>query len=159
MGGHAFNDLGDNAFPRMPTDVYEDLKANIHAKLASLFELVGTPRERPNKLDHGDIDFIVYNFKGEHFSPETVQASIGAEHLVKSASANGLGTSNYALAASEKGKYYQVDVNVCPDKDEWERVMFFHSYGDLGMILGLMARAYGLSLGTKGLKVGVLPMR
>lgn len=31
--------------------------------------------------------------------------------------------------------------------------MFFHSYGDLGMILGLIARNNGLKLGVHGLKV------
>lgn len=49
--------------------------------------------------------------------------------------------------------YFQVDVHVCTDKDEWDRIMFCHSYGDLGMILGLIARNVGLSLGSKGLKV------
>jgi hypothetical protein len=47
----------------------------------------------------------------------------------------------------------QVDVNVCTDRAEWERVVFFHGYGDLGMILGLIAKNAGLALGEKGLKV------
>jgi hypothetical protein len=47
----------------------------------------------------------------------------------------------------------QVDVHVCSDKAEWERIHFFHGYGDLGMILGLVARNKGLALGSKGLKV------
>ncbi|KAG6900338.1 hypothetical protein C0993_012295 [Termitomyces sp. T159_Od127] len=49
--------------------------------------------------------------------------------------------------------YYQVDVNVCSDKAEFERMVFYHSYGDLGMIMGLLARNVGLTLGEKGLKV------
>lgn len=47
----------------------------------------------------------------------------------------------------------QVDVNVCRDRAEWERTVFFHGYGDLGMILGLIAKNAGLALGEKGLKV------
>lgn len=47
----------------------------------------------------------------------------------------------------------QVDVNVCADRAEWERIVFFHGYGDLGMILGLIAKNVGLALGEKGLKV------
>lgn len=35
--------------------------------------------------------------------------------------------------------------------------MFFHGYGDLGMILGLIAKNVGLALGSKGLKVGLGP--
>jgi len=31
--------------------------------------------------------------------------------------------------------------------------MFFHAYGDLGMMLGLMAKNNGLKLGSKGLDV------
>jgi hypothetical protein len=49
--------------------------------------------------------------------------------------------------------YCQVDVHVCADEDEWDRIVFFHAFGDLGMILGLIARNCGFSLGTKGLKV------
>jgi hypothetical protein len=49
--------------------------------------------------------------------------------------------------------YFQVDVHVCMDKDEWDRIMFYNSYGDLGMILGLIGKNAGLSLGSKGLKV------
>lgn len=33
--------------------------------------------------------------------------------------------------------------------------MFFHGYGDLGMILGLIVKNVGLALGSKGLKVGL----
>ena len=47
----------------------------------------------------------------------------------------------------------QVDVHVCEDRNEWDRIMFFHSYGDLGMILGLIAKNNGLKLGSKGLDV------
>lgn len=49
--------------------------------------------------------------------------------------------------------YCQVDIHVCADEGEWDRIVFFHGFGDLGMILGLIARNCGLALGTKGLKV------
>jgi len=49
--------------------------------------------------------------------------------------------------------YCQVDIHVCADEDEWDRIVFFHAFGDLGMILGLISRNCGFSLGTKGLKV------
>ncbi|KAJ7733979.1 hypothetical protein B0H14DRAFT_2639483 [Mycena olivaceomarginata] len=41
----------------------------------------------------------------------------------------------------------QVDMHVCADKAEWERIHFFHGYGDLGMILRLVAQNKGLALG------------
>ncbi|KAG5645465.1 hypothetical protein DXG03_006010 [Asterophora parasitica] len=49
--------------------------------------------------------------------------------------------------------FYQVDLNVCADKEEWQRIVFFHGYGDLGMIMGLLARNGGLALGEKGLRL------
>jgi hypothetical protein len=49
--------------------------------------------------------------------------------------------------------YCQVDIHVCADKDEWDRIVFFHGFGDLGMIVSLIARNCGFSLGTKGLQV------
>lgn len=52
--------------------------------------------------------------------------------------------------------YCQVDVHACTDEDEYERIVFLHGFGDLGMILGLIARNCGFSLGTKGLKVSLL---
>lgn len=47
----------------------------------------------------------------------------------------------------------QVDVNVCESKEEWDRRLLFHGYGDLNMILGLIAKNSGLHLSNKGLKV------
>ncbi|KAJ7847566.1 hypothetical protein B0H14DRAFT_2583460 [Mycena olivaceomarginata] len=47
----------------------------------------------------------------------------------------------------------QINMHVCTDKAEWERIHFFHSNGDLGIILGLVAPNKGLALGSKGLKI------
>ncbi|KAJ3512081.1 hypothetical protein NMY22_g15440 [Coprinellus aureogranulatus] len=51
--------------------------------------------------------------------------------------------------------FYQVDIHVCKDKEEWSRIDFFHSYGDMGMMLGLIARNIGLRLGETGLKLPI----
>lgn len=151
MGGKAFgSELGEDAFPRIPSVTYEKLKSDLEGRLKKLYEYVGTPTEAPEKLDHGDVDFIVEGPKGNISHDETKKA-LGATYAVV---AEGNRTSNYAVPIlGLEGMYYQVDVNVCADKEEWDNIMFFHSYGDLGMILGVLARAHGLSLGTKGLKV------
>jgi hypothetical protein len=47
---------------------------------------------------------------------------------------------------------YQVDVKVCADRAEWEKIVFFHGYGDLGMILGLIAKNAGIVLSEQGLR-------
>ncbi|KAJ7816749.1 hypothetical protein B0H14DRAFT_2602426 [Mycena olivaceomarginata] len=44
-------------------------------------------------------------------------------------------------------------MHVCADKAEWEHIHFFHGNGNLGIILGLVARNKGLALGSKGLKI------
>ncbi|KAF5389273.1 hypothetical protein D9757_003542 [Collybiopsis confluens] len=99
-----------------------------------------------------------------------VQVALGAIHSIVE---DGARTSNFAVLvergawsssgcseeeerareAVESGEiFYQVDVHVCADKDDWDRVVYFHSYGDLGMIQGLVTRNVGLVLGVNGLK-------
>lgn len=46
-------------------------------------------------------------------------------------------------------------MNVCASKDEWERTIFFNSFGDLGMIIGLLVNNAGLHFSNKGLKVSI----
>ncbi|KAI5121076.1 hypothetical protein M0805_008589 [Coniferiporia weirii] len=175
MGGKAFTELDNGLFPRIPTHIYNPLKERLGAQLKTLYAFVGTPAEAPQKADHGDVDFVVCD-------PLTVEASaaagatdsgpydillahadallrakslLGAEHITL---VEGHRTSNFAipagaeLSADWEGKFFQVDVHVCKDRAEWDRLLFFHSYGDLGMILGLLARAHGLTLGVKGLR-------
>jgi len=56
--------------------------------------------------------------------------------------------------SGETGEVYvQVDINIRKDEHDWENVMIFHAYGDLGMILGRLAASIGLQLGELGLKM------
>lgn len=48
-----------------------------------------------------------------------------------------------------------MDIHVCRDKEELDRLVFFNSYGDLGMIMGLVASNIGLKLSSKGLFVSI----
>lgn len=198
MGGRAFRTvLQLAAFPRMPPAVYKNLKAHLYPKLSEHYTWVGVPNEAPEKLHHGDLDFVVAIPKNQPPSHEVNKEILGAKFVIPM---EGNRTSNYAIpfspeecalfghSAEEDDKhkkvtdgqifyqvrkkrwnrmishvcskltlciymYYQVDVHVCMDKDEWDRIMFYNSYGDLCMILGLIARNAGLSLGQKGLKV------
>ncbi|KAH7098974.1 hypothetical protein BKA62DRAFT_711005 [Auriculariales sp. MPI-PUGE-AT-0066] len=161
MGGSAFTaSLPDAVFPRMSPARYEALKADLHARLLTLFARVGTPREAPGKPDYGDIDFVVTDplpvlVKQNHRHLEVLSETLGAAHALAN------NTDSFAIAMAperEEDKhleqiFVQVDVNKCGSVEKWGRVMFFHSFGDLGMILGLLARSYGLSLGEKGIKI------
>ncbi|KAJ3802483.1 hypothetical protein GGU11DRAFT_865496 [Lentinula aff. detonsa] len=180
MGGSAFKLLQTSSFPRLPSPVYQALKARLTPVLQQLYDYVAVPAEAPEKMDHGDLDFVVYQprLSSSHcLTPglvnaphQQVKTALGASHCILE---DGNRTSNFAIAvdrgawgsvgcaeqeenfrqvADEHVIYYQVDVHVCADKNEWERVVYFHSYGDLGMIQGLVATNVGLVLGANGLK-------
>ncbi|KAF9464180.1 hypothetical protein BDZ94DRAFT_1257197 [Collybia nuda] len=183
MGGSAFSSkLLQSAFPRLPPVVYTDLKMRLFPKLQNLYSFVAVPHEAPEKGDYGDLDFVVAGPKRSGPSTKNTTDSINVPHelleeVIGACYVNpmeGNRTSNFAIAVeqgewaqighekeetqyreqAEAGRiYYQVDVNVCANQAEWERVVFFHGYGDLGMIMGLCARNAGLALGTKGLKL------
>ena len=133
MGGKAFHQqLSPEAFPRVPTPVYEKVKERLLTRLQSLYRRVGVPAEAPEKTDHGDLDFLVV---GPLASSNDVKNALGA---TMSICLDGNRTSNFAIPVDEsewegvKGAHYQVDVHVCADDDEWERIFFYHSYGGLG---------------------------
>ncbi|KAI0078251.1 hypothetical protein K474DRAFT_1641867 [Panus rudis PR-1116 ss-1] len=153
MGGKAFNTHHPEAqFPRMIPSIYNDTKSKLHSILATLYTRVAVPPEAPEKVDHGDVDFIVLGPK-ENLTHEEVSQALGAHWSI-----SGIPLSNYAIPFEEMGEedsnaYIQVDVRVCEDEAEWDRVYFFSSYGDLGMILGLVARGVGLSYGSSGLRL------
>ncbi|KAG7443038.1 uncharacterized protein BT62DRAFT_1078771 [Guyanagaster necrorhizus] len=154
MGGGAFTFIGP--FPRLSRDLYAALKARHTAALGIVYTQVCTPIEAPEKQDHGDIDFLVYSPEALLPSHDTVKGLLGAAHVLPMP---GPRTSNYAIAIPEDEfnaqmheGWYQVDVHVCGSPEEFARVRFFHSYGDMGMILGLVARHSGLHLGVHGLK-------
>lgn len=156
MGGNAFAELIPGAsFPRMSPTVYLALKDNILARLTPLFRHVAVPREAPGKPDYGDLDFIVAE-PVQDISVDELKEHLGAVLAI------GDGTGNFAVpmpdTADEQQTYVQVDVHRCASVDEFERVVFFHAYGDLGMILGLLARSFGLSLGQNGLKVRTIAL-
>lgn len=183
MGGKALLALLPHAtFPRLSPALYNAIKSHLHTRLSPLFDRVATPREAPEKLDHGDIDFIVASPQ-PGLKHHDVERALGttSQHSIPSPEV-GAGTSHFALSlallegelgfvedgashiiphedpslvtkADVDGRYVQVDVHLCPDVEDFERVVFFHGYGDLGMIMGALARSVGLQLGSKGLKV------
>jgi len=169
MGGKAFlSHLPDATFPRLSPATYASLKSSLLPRLTPLFQHAGVPHEAPEKQDHGDIDIIV---AGPHAAVghEKIKSALGASACIPSAQPDGGGTHNFALrladvvtplpaeAAPVPGEtsevYVQVDVNIRKDAQDWENVMIFHAYGDLGMIMGRLAASAGLHLGELGLKV------
>jgi hypothetical protein len=156
MGGRAFLEMLPGAmFPRMDPVMYQSLKVRHLEQLRRLFLSVGVPREAPEKASHGDIDYIVCSPVDKPPSSEDLKHALGAVHSIVDGRSVNLAI---PMEGGEGSAFYQVDINHAHDENEWERVIAFHSYGDLGMILGLMARANGLSLGPNGLKVHSRPV-
>ncbi|KAI0720474.1 hypothetical protein C8T65DRAFT_633122 [Cerioporus squamosus] len=174
MGGNAFKLLlPDATFPRMPPALYDALKSHLIPILQELYTYVAVSPECPGKADHGDLDFVVSEPR-ERLTLDEVKSALRA---MCSVPMEGNRTSNYAIPvnafeevagacamagggeeASEltlgDGKvFFQVDVNVCEDHAQWDRTVFYTSYGDLGFFLGLLAQTAGLSFNIFGLKL------
>lgn len=164
MGGKAFAQTHPSAkFPRMPPAVYNSLKARFLPRISEFYALVAVPHEAPGKPDHGDLDIIVTQPKISQVSHEQVKEALGATISIP---CEGFRTSNFAVPvqpedfsaigiaeSDQDDAYYQIDIHVCEDKDDWDRHVFFASYGDLGMLLGVLARSVGLHWSSHGLKV------
>lgn len=151
MPGKAFTaDLGQAAFPLIPTQTHQQLKASLGDKLHSFYAHVGSPAPATDKREHGDVELIVCEPRGE-VTQDQIHKALGAKLKV---AAEGNRYSNYAVPTAS-GNYVQVNVQVCDSKDEWDAALFVHSYGDMGLIMGLLSRAHGMSFGQKGLKVTV----
>jgi len=168
MGGKAFAQLLPNAtFPRMPTSVYDALKARVLLRVSELYSCVVVPYEAPEKRDHGDLDIVVTGPKnGEAVRHEQVRQAVGATVSIP---LEGNRTSNFAVPVRREdlglvgeedgsggGVFHQIDVHVCETKDDLDRYVFYYSYGDLGMIMGFVARGVGLGWSPSGLKVRVV---
>lgn len=179
MGGNAFSEhLPTALFPRMPPAFYNSLKARIIPRLETLYHLVVVPPEAPGKLDHGDLDISVCQPKNvkegiplsECVTLAEIEEALGSAHSLP---LPGDRTSNFAVPiphdevryfsidqeAVHGGKldlgqlYIQIDIHFCEDVESLQSRILFQSYGELGMILGMLAKTVGLTWSPLGLKV------
>jgi len=165
MGGHAFlARLGAKAvFPRMAPDVYRKLRASCIGSLQRHFKFVGVPPEDPEKPDFGDLDIMAFGPIAQTPTSEELRVALGAEHVITNGQSR-----NFALLAEgsepvmteaadydEPRHYHQVDLTILTTQTLWDSLIFHHSYGDLGLILTLLCKPYGLAYSQGGLKVGL----
>jgi hypothetical protein len=179
MGGNAFSErLPTAVFPRMSPAFYNSLKARITPRLEALYHLVAVPPEAPGKLDYGDLDVMVCRPKdikegvplSECVTFAEIEQALGSAHSIP---LPGDRTSNFAVPiqqdeaqhfpvaqeAIREGKldlvqfYVQIDLHFCEDLESWRSRILFQSYGELGMILGMLAKTVGLTWTVAGLKV------
>ncbi|KAI9443224.1 hypothetical protein H4582DRAFT_1169908 [Lactarius indigo] len=170
MGGKAFLSLlPDTTFPRLAPAIYASLESSLLPRLTPLFQYVGVPHEAPEKQDYGDIDFVVA-CPSASIGHEEIKNALCASVCIPSAQSDGRGTHHFAMRLADfvpsqptganeqvtvetSDVYVQVDVDIRKDAQDWKNVMFFHAYGDLGMIMGRLAASVGLHLGELGLKM------
>jgi hypothetical protein len=160
MGGRAFAQKIPRAvFPRLNSAAYDAQKRAILPRIQALYRLATVPAEAPGKCDHGDLDILVAHPIHGDETLGMVGAAIGAKDCILQP---GNRTSNFAvplqlaaspLAGDDSLTHFQVDVHVCDNQGEYERILFHHSYGDVGLIVGVIASGVGLHFGTKGLRV------
>ena len=176
MGGNAFSEqLPTAVFPRMPPAFYNSLKSRIMHRLGALYHLVVVPQEAPGKLDHGDLDVLVCQPKNlkegiprsECVTLEEIERALGAVHSIP---LPGDRTSNFAVPiqrdevrqfAFDKDEvdleqlFIQIDLHFCEEEESLRSRALFQSYGELGMILGVLGKTVGLTWSASGLKVGI----
>ena len=179
MGGNAFKQLLPQAtFPRMHPKVYYTLKANVLPIVKAFYAYAIVSPEAPEKADFGDLDIVVAGPR-DGLTHEEVRTALRA---LCSIPWEGNRTSNFAVpvdafedvakeyqrigpagettqlegatdAGPDSQVFFQVDLNMNADRAQWERTVFWSSFGDLGYFLGLFAHTAGLSFSVYGLKV------
>lgn len=143
--------LGLDAFPLRCSEDHDKLLESTTEILRTFYHCVGVPAPAPDKEMYRDIHFIVAGPMGS-IQPEQIRLALRSQLM----DADGSRIYHFAVLIQSANRFVQVSVESCTSESEYHRIMCFRAYGDLGMILNLLARTHGLSLGCKGLKV-VLP--
>jgi hypothetical protein len=161
MGGQTFPNVN---VPRMPSDLYQRISADVKSKLETLFKRVTVPREGPGKLDHGDIDFLVEGLQSTNEAEiwSVIQTLLGTD-LYQS---RGDSHASYGIPHPDiPNAYVQVDVELCPGNDtsdgaelfEWTK--FMKGDSDMTQIIGILHRPLGLTCNDRGLHFSVEEIR
>lgn len=114
--------------------------------------MVVVPPSYHKKSDHGDIDCLVWD--GAGLRVENLIGPLSAALECKSVEENPNGAS-FAVPFGNN-RWFQLDVQVVNGtKAEFEFCQRFHSYNDLGNLIGRVAASQGFKFGSKGLCVPV----
>ncbi|KAF2626332.1 hypothetical protein BU25DRAFT_449312 [Macroventuria anomochaeta] len=159
MGGKVF-EHSKLLTPRMSPELYRRMIAQCQPTLETIFRNVVVPREAPNKIDHGDIDFLV---EGKlHQVPDEdiwklVEGGLAAEFVEKRGESR-----SYAVPHPDiLNAYVQIDIELSPGNgiigaaDLFEWMKFMKGDADLLQIIGIAHRPLGLTCNNRGLHVRV----
>lgn len=146
MGGKAFAHLGDPI--RLPT-------ARMRPLAVAIADAVGARMVRWSRLkaDHGDIDLVIPQSIVDALGDEELAARVGAaagvEHVYRRPDVR---DPILFVGLRLPEGLFQVDLISAPDHLADFAVRYL-SWGDLGTMIGRMAREMGLAFGQNGLRV------
>ena len=177
MGGHAFDTDGLST-PRMPTEIYLQVRERILRILRNHFQHAHSPIEAPAKEHHGDVDVLVAKPVGSNAirDPAWLVGLVGAKHWKRMkgsdtihlaipwpTSADSESPSRGAVHGTltsisthpepdpnDPDKYIQLDISLLPNLTTLSWLLFLHAHGDFWSILGSLLRRYGLTCTPSG---------
>ena len=137
MGGHA---LKNTNTIRIDLNTLNKTKKEIKNIIGDEI-IIAFPFENPDKTDFGDIDILyqpesnidIFNFIVKKFNPKEIVANGGVISFSYKLDEN-----NFVQIDFIKSKILNLS-------------KFYFSYGDVGQIIGMMTKYYGLSFGDSGL--------
>lgn len=135
------NDMGGSALgeqlQRLTRERYLHIVDDLREKLAPFFQVIEVPASLQSKTSFGDVDLLV----SKPIKVFDAVLSLGSKK-----------TSRNGRIVSFEYCGHQIDLINC-DPNKLGLARFFHGYGDLGMILGMMCRVIGLKSGFKNLSM------
>ena len=138
---HVHDRMGGNALgqqqARLSRDRYFDVVAVLKNSLAVYFAVVEIPTCLDTKTSFGDVDFLV----ADPLKPFDPIKDVGSRVSHKNGN---------VLSFEYEG--HQIDL-ITVASHKMQLAQFYYSYGDLGMIIGMMCRVIGLKFGFKGLSL------
>ena len=155
MGGSAFN-TEHHGFvtSRMTPAQYRALSELVLPLVCLYFCNVAAPPEAPEKLSYGDLDIMVSKPFNLHPHDAILQLCTNALGNRCQRLNYAAGTSNIAVILEDE--IFQVDIHVVEREEIWDIDFWMHSYGDMGMIVSSIVKAWKLRLSSsRGLWVEI----
>jgi hypothetical protein len=145
MGGSAFN-MEAHGFvtSRMTLAQYKAVSNLVLPLVRLYFCNVVVPPEAPEKPSYGDLDIFVSRPLNLHPHDAILQLCTNTLGLRCKRFIYSAGTSN--IAVELEGGIFQVDVHVVEKEEMWDIDFWMHSYGDTGMIVSSILKAWKLRL-------------
>ena len=155
MGGNAFTKENHGFITsRMTRTQYDQVLEIILPFLREYFRIVSVAPEAPGKVSYGDVDVMVAQSLRPAPYDSLLQDATQALGLKCKGIIYNNPTTNLAVAIDDL--IVQVDVHIVSRDDLWDLDYWFHSYGDMAMIVSSTVKPSGLRLSsTRGLWIEI----